>query len=87
MPDARKAAEERYPIRLPYNLDFEIRSREQDSFVAGAEWQAARAPQITDEMVDIIQEAVYDDWREGDCPVIRAALEAALGRDTKEGAA
>lgn len=54
--------------------------------------EASRAPQptdddrealldeiiVTDEMVDIIQESVYDDYREGDRPVIRAALEAVM---------
>ena len=39
--------------------------------------------EVTDEMVDIVQERLYDDMREGDRPIIRAALIAALGGGTQ----
>ena len=39
---------------------------------------AEPAVTVTERMVDIMQEAMYDDMREADRPVIRAALEAAL---------
>ena len=41
--EARQEAERRYPIRLPYNRDFEIRDREQKAFEAGAVWASERA--------------------------------------------
>jgi hypothetical protein len=49
-----------------------------EGFTEGAAWQREQSVEITDEMVDTIQEAVYDDCREGDRAIIRAALEAAL---------
>jgi|GEM_PF-7113196 len=37
-----------------------------------------RGTTVTEEMVDAVQERLYDDYREGDRASIRAALEAAL---------
>jgi hypothetical protein len=39
---------------------------------------------VTEDMVSIVQERVYDDNREGDRPVIREALEAALAAEGSE---
>lgn len=72
MSDARKAAQERYPVEDGWPESW------QHLFVEGAKWQAARAPQITDQMVTAAMVAYeghptrVEAWR--------AALEAALGQ-------
>ena len=88
MTEARKAAEERYPTVDGWPQSW------QHLFVEGAEWQAARTPQITDEVRALIESALEDIqpsrfvaphemWYAGttrDVQRARAALEAALGQ-------
>ena len=83
--DAHTEAERRWPtryVRIPCVLGattYPAENPRADGFVAGAGWQASLKVEVTEDMVNIVQERLYDDLREGDRPVIRAALVAALG--------
>lgn len=89
--DARQEAERRYPIRLPYNRDFEIRDREQKAFEAGAVWaseQTDREPSDAEQrLADVIEYTERQmgppaaDWEHDPAKILQTVARFARGED------